>query len=341
MIKITDNNEQTCLGANQPMTDLLTTDLYSTPFPDHTQLPDSDGTFVKNFQEHPQSILLTDSIGPVLQRLHPDGFYAIGQDCGIYWRETDPPEKGAEAPDWFYVPGVPPLLDGQVRRSYVMRREFRLPLIALEFASGDGSEERDDTPLGIVNGTQKPGKFWVYEQIMRIPYYGIYLPNSGSLELYTLEHGTYRPMTANARGHYEITPMEVELGVWRGSYQNQVMHWLRWWDLQGNLLPTGQEAAQQAMEEKEQAQEAAQQAQEAAQQALEEKQQAQEAAQQAQEAAQQAQEAAQQALEEKQQATAELNQERLKRQQLADKLKALTPEQLAALGIATDELDPP
>lgn len=31
-------------------------------FPDHTQLPESDGTFVKNFQEHPQGILLTDSI---------------------------------------------------------------------------------------------------------------------------------------------------------------------------------------------------------------------------------------------------------------------------------------
>ncbi len=29
--------------------------------PDHTQLPDSDGTFVKNFQEHPQSIVLTSS----------------------------------------------------------------------------------------------------------------------------------------------------------------------------------------------------------------------------------------------------------------------------------------
>ncbi|CAA9400560.1 Endonuclease, Uma2 family [uncultured Microcoleus sp.] len=70
-------------------------------FPDHTQLPDSDGTFVKNFQEHPQSIILTDSIGPVVERLHPDGQYAIGQDCGIYWRETDAPEGCAEAPDWF------------------------------------------------------------------------------------------------------------------------------------------------------------------------------------------------------------------------------------------------
>jgi hypothetical protein len=42
-------------------------------FPDRTQLPDSDGTFVKNFQEHPQSIILTDSIEPVVERLHPDG----------------------------------------------------------------------------------------------------------------------------------------------------------------------------------------------------------------------------------------------------------------------------
>ncbi len=36
-------------------------------WPDRTQLPESDGTFVKNFQEHPQRILLTDSISPVLR----------------------------------------------------------------------------------------------------------------------------------------------------------------------------------------------------------------------------------------------------------------------------------
>ena len=81
-------------------------------FPDHTQLPDSDGIFVKNFQEHPQSLILTDSIWSIMQARHRDGQYAIGQDCGIYWRETEPPEKGAEAPDWFYVPNVPPNLDG-------------------------------------------------------------------------------------------------------------------------------------------------------------------------------------------------------------------------------------
>ncbi len=215
------------------------------PFPDHTQLPEEDGTFVKNFQEHPQSIILTDSIGPVLEQLHPDGQYAIGQDCGIYWRETNPPEKGAEAPDWFYVPDVPPMLNGQIRRSYVLWREFINPYIALEFASGDGSEERDVTPLsyseaGVVT---RPGKFWVYERIMHIPYYGIYLVNSGNLEVYNWVNGRYQKLTANERGHYSIARLDIELGLWQGRYQNQTMLWLRWWDKDGNLLLTGAERA--------------------------------------------------------------------------------------------------
>jgi Uma2 family endonuclease len=215
-------------------------------FPDHTQLPDSDGTFVENFQEHPQSLILTDSIGQILQQRHPDGQYAIGQDCGIYWRETEPAEKGAEAPDWFYVPNVPPNLDGQIRRSYVLWREHIAPLIALEFASGNGDEERDRTPLsrtdeGVVT---KPGKFWVYERVMRIPYYGIYQVNNGRLEVYRLIDGYYQLLELNQRGHFPIAPLGVELGLWQGSYQNQTMLWLRWWDEEGNLLLIGDERAQ-------------------------------------------------------------------------------------------------
>jgi Uma2 family endonuclease len=224
------------------------------PFPDHTQLPDSDGTFVKNFQEHPQSLILTDSIGQILQERHPDGQYAIGQDCGIYWRETEPAEQGAEAPDWFYVPNVPPNIDGQIRRSYVLWPEHIAPLIALEFASGNGDEERDSlrdsfasrTPLsrtdeGVVT---KPGKFWVYERVMRIPYYGIYQVNNGRLEVYRLIDGYYQLLELNQRGHFPIAPLGVELGLWQGSYQNQTMLWLRWWDEEGNLLLIGDERAE-------------------------------------------------------------------------------------------------
>ncbi|MDJ1170851.1 Uma2 family endonuclease [Roseofilum sp. BLCC_M154] len=223
---------------------------FPTKLPNHMELPEEDGSVVKNFQEHPQSIILTDSIGSVMKRLHPDGQYAIGQDSGIYWRLTDPPERGCEAPDWFYIPNVPPLLDGQYRRSYVLWQEHIQPSVVLEFASGDGTEERDNTPLAVANGTKKskPGKYWVYEQVMRIPYYGIFSMSAGTLEVYHLQDMTYRKLTPNDRGHYPIPPLEVELGLWEGNYQNQHQKWLRWWDNQGNLLLTGEERAALAEE---------------------------------------------------------------------------------------------
>lgn len=246
------------------------TELLDKPLPDHTQLPDSDGTFVKNFQEHPQSILLTDSIEPVLDQLHPDGHYAIGQDCGIYWRQTEPPEKGAEAPDWFYVPDVPPLLNGEIRRSYVLWKEFIAPWIAIEFASGNGSEERDRTPLLRTDKGEvtKPGKFWVYERIIRIPYYAIYEISRGHLEVYVLVKGSYQLLEANEQGRYPIEVLGVELGIWTGEYLRQEQTWLRWWDNQGQLLPTGRELAAQAQALTVQAQEIAVQEREIAAQAI-------------------------------------------------------------------------
>jgi Uma2 family endonuclease len=204
--------------------------------PDHTQLPESDGTFVKNFQEHPQSILLTESIKPILQKIHPDGQYCIGQDSGIYWRITDPPERGAEAPDWFYVPNVPPHLNGQMRRSYVLWQEYISPLIVLEFVSGNGEEERDQTPW--------KGKFWIYEQVIHPAFYGIYEVNKASVEVYHLVENKYQLLPANERGHFPISALGVELGIWQGEYQNVDLPWLRWWDLDGNLLLSGEERAE-------------------------------------------------------------------------------------------------
>lgn len=108
-------------------------------------------------------------------------------------------------------------------------------LIALEFVSGDGSEEREKTPW--------KGKFWIYEQVIRPPFYGIYEVNKASVEVYELIGGQYQLLTANERGHCPIHPLGVELGIWQGQYYNMELPWLRWWDLQGNLLLTGEERA--------------------------------------------------------------------------------------------------
>ena len=228
---------QVPIKSRETLTEIIPTT--SIDLPDHKQLPESDGTFVKNFQEHPQSIVLTSSIAPVLEKLHPDGRYCIGQDSGIYWRLVEPPEKGVEAPDWFYVPNVSPLLDGEYRRSYVMWKEIVAPLIAIEFVSGSGVEERDATPP---SATEKAGKFWVYEQAIRIPFYAIFDTWRDNLEVYHLVDGRYTKIQPNDLDHYPIPPMGVELGL---KFENDVA-WLRWWDDAGNLLLTGDERAVQS-----------------------------------------------------------------------------------------------
>ncbi len=219
------------------MSSLITAPKKRPDLPDHTQLPDKDDVPVMNSLEQPQSRLLTDALEPVLRRLHPDGNYFNGRDCGLYWRHTDPPLRGCKAPDWFYVPGVEPLPAGEYRRSYVLWQEGVVPQVVLEYASGDGSEEHDQTRID--------GKFWVYEQGIGIPYYGIIVVATGQLEMYQLAGGRYELMTENEHGRYAIPPLGVELGVWHGTFEISESDWLRWWDEDGTLLPTGDERAEQ------------------------------------------------------------------------------------------------
>lgn len=204
--------------------------------PDHLDLPDRDDLNFASFREHSQSLLLTSSILPVLRRRHPDGRFAIGQNSLIYWCVTEPYLRGSKAPDWFYVPGVPPNLDGDFRRSYVMWKEFVSPAVVLEFVSGDGGDERDRTPW--------KGKFWVYEQIVRAAYYGLFDIETGQLEVYHLVDGAYRRETPDARGHYCLENMDLALGVWHGHILNENAHWLRWFDANGQVLPTSEELAE-------------------------------------------------------------------------------------------------
>lgn len=221
---------------SSPTSTILGSDPDLESWPDHLELPDKDGSFVKNSQDPLQSMLLTDSLRPWLRRRYPDGRYFIGQDCGIYWKKEGPNLYRAEAPDWFFVADVPPLLDGRLRRSYVLWREAIPPLVIVEYVSGDGTEERDATP--------DVGKYWVYERVIRPVYYGIYEPAAGRLEVNHLVDGRLVPLPPNEQGRFAIRPLGVELGLWQGSFADVELPWLRWWDDAGNLLLTGEERAE-------------------------------------------------------------------------------------------------
>ena len=130
---------------------------------------------------------------------------------------------------------VPRLLDGQMRRSYVLWQEMVSPFMLLEYASDGGAEERDKTPAR--------GKFWVYERRIRPPYYGIFLPEQGAIEMYHLVEDRFERMTPNTHGRFSIASLGVELGIWQGKFADYELGWMRWWDTQGNLLLTGEEKA--------------------------------------------------------------------------------------------------
>ena len=200
-------------------------------FPDHLDLPETDGSIVVNFNEAPQARILTEAIEPVLRQIHPDGQFAIGEDSGIYFKPTDPPLAGCRAPDWFYVPDVPPMAPGgEYRRSYVMWQEIQAPRLIVEFVSGSGAEERDRT--------SGAGKFWIYERAIRAGFYAIIDSSRDILEVYELRGGQYVAVPPSDQGLFPIPPMNVSLGKWVGQVGNVSGVWVRFYDRDGHLLPT-------------------------------------------------------------------------------------------------------
>jgi Uma2 family endonuclease len=144
-----------------------------------------------------------------------------------------------KAPDWAYVPEIKVARE-EVLRSYTPQLQGSLPLVVMEFLSDSEGGEYSIKP------TYPPGKWYFYEQILRVPYYVLFEPDSGGLECYRLnETGHYAPQTVNAEGRYDIPEMQLSLGVWEGRHTERVGYWLRWWDSAGQLLLWGDEKIEQ------------------------------------------------------------------------------------------------
>ena len=151
-----------------------------------------------------------------------------------------------KAPEWVYVPSVQPLEAAADRRSYTPNLQGATPLVVMEFLSHkDGGEYS-------VKRTFPPGKWFFYEQILKVPVYVIFEPADGLLEIYQLTAGRYELQPLTPENRFWMTEMALSLGVWQGTKEERTGYWLRWWDKAGNLLPWAMEQIEQERQRAEQ-----------------------------------------------------------------------------------------
>ncbi|NJM46603.1 MAG: Uma2 family endonuclease [Alkalinema sp. RU_4_3] len=172
-------------------------------------------------------------------------------DLNIYY---DPKHTGwYKRPDWFLVVGGSRLYQGQTSRSsYVMWDEKIAPVVVVEFLS-PGTEADDLGPFAEKpmrdRAGKPPGKFTVYEQILRVPNYIIFDAETLQLRYFRLVNGRYQEQTVSPMNPRLWVPeLNLGLGLWRGEYRDLPHGWLRWCDDQGNWIPTEVETERSAKE---------------------------------------------------------------------------------------------
>jgi len=198
--------------------------------PDNFKLPDDP---VDNVNQPVLAAALTDSLNQA--GLIADASFTM-TNYGICATVNE--QTVVKAPDWAFVAQIT-VPRAEIERSYTPHLQGDVPSIVMEFLSETPGEEYSSKP------TYPPGKWFYYEAVLQVPYYAIFEPTSGDLEVYQLQgDGNYSLQIMAENGLYWIDSMQLFLGVWQGERENRTGYWLRWWDAQGNLLLWGIERAQ-------------------------------------------------------------------------------------------------
>jgi Uma2 family endonuclease len=205
--------------------------------PSAEDLPDSDDTPVDNELQN----LISGLLKAILAFVWADRMdWFFGVDMGIYYD----PDQPAIVPDGFLSLGVERIFDENLRLSYLLWEEQRVPIMVLEVVSHKRRGEYS---------TKK--EFYAQLEVL---YYVVYNPQrrrKASLEVYRLVNGKYQLQPGNP-----VWLPEIGLGIGsaRGTYQGITREWLYWYDEQGQRLLTPEERVQQAQQEMRQAQQRAQ-----------------------------------------------------------------------------------
>ena len=163
---------------------------------------------------------------------HRKDFY-VGGNMFVYFDPDQIKKRNFRGPDFFVVNGVAD--SSRWRDAWVLWEEDGLaPSIVIELTSS--STEADD----------KGPKKEIYEQILRVPEYFCYNPQTTELVGWRLQAGDYVKLQPDEQGRLWSEELELSLGPWQGEYLSRPNRWLRFFDDEGNLILTEAEAAAEA-----------------------------------------------------------------------------------------------
>lgn len=188
-----------------------------------------DGIPVNGIVTEKHMRLLTSTLYASWPGPGPDRSFAVLANVGLFYIWKKPP----------IVPSVMLSLDvqwpGGLRQkedqSYYWWVVGKLPEVVIEIVSNrDGGEDSH--------------KLQAYARL-RIPYYVIFDPDhelsETTLRIYESRGGTYRPLEGDW-----LAGVRLGLTLWEGTFEKCPGTWLRWYDKDGQVIPTAQEARDEA-----------------------------------------------------------------------------------------------
>jgi Uma2 family endonuclease len=220
---------------------------FTTP-PTQDELLYDDGIPMETYRHKLQMDLLVDPLAAWLS--DRDAF--VSGNMFVYFSPYQLKNHDFRGPDMFAVLDVP---KGE-RKCWVVWEEGKGPDVVVELLSPSTAS------------LDKRQKKEIYQKRLRVPEYFWFDPfNPNDFAGFAISDHVYQPIIPDQQGRLISEQLGLALVLWSGQYAEANTTWVRWATLDGILLPTANEFAQQEQYKAQQAKQEAQQAQQEAQQA--------------------------------------------------------------------------
>lgn len=199
--------------------------------PDISHIEVEDGAPVDGFPSEREMRLLIEALYVFPGLFGADRDFFAAANVGIFYALHKPPL----VPDIFISLDVkhPGDMHLKQNQTYMVWEYGKVPEVVVEIVSNKKGGELNKKKLDYAR--------------LRIPYYIVHDPYQqiGKQELYVFE---LRGDQYEERSDHWMPGMGLGVTIWSGEFESLAGRWLRWCDIDGTLLPTGSEAAQQAQQ---------------------------------------------------------------------------------------------